>query len=116
MTDGFRPCPICGEELTVAGLRYFYCDGESAYSLEGMIDPADPESPSNIEAVMGSRFDPKEWKHREGDMGDYRAMLEDIRYISIGCDCGFCFFADRRKFPEKGWLDEFRAKANRRSP
>lgn len=112
--SGFEPCPICGAELTVGALHYLDGTGAPIDELEDMADPADPMAPVSVESVTGARYDPIEWEHREGFMGDYRDMLDGVGYISLECRCGFCFFSDRGAFPRKGWLEAFRAKADRR--
>lgn len=94
----FKPCPICGAKLTVDDLRAIDDEGE-VMELEGELDMED-----------GSIY------CRDACSGHVRSA--DATYcIMLRCECGYCFCADGDDvgFPCEGWLEAFKAKADRRA-
>lgn len=94
----FQPCPICGARLTVEDLRAVDDEGE-VMEIAGDIDTED-----------GSVY------CRDACSG-YIRDADATFCVMIRCTCGYCYCADGDDvgFPYKGWLDAFRAKADRRA-
>lgn len=125
MTGGFKPCPICGAELTLNNITYTDWEGVRIDMLDRMVDPEDPKSPANMESATGARFDKGEWNRREGYAGEYRDEVEAVGIVMISCPCGYALAVDyanfttephpKKRFASKGWLDEFRDIVDRRS-
>nr|DAH33978.1 MAG TPA: hypothetical protein [Caudoviricetes sp.] len=112
--DGFRPCPICGRRLTMNNIHFCDCEGEYIEDLETMHDFEHARDPSNIAA-------PEDWVHMsEADRRQapeiYAEALSAVEAIIVTCNCGFCMMIDPWDidFPDAGWVDGFKEKANRR--
>lgn len=112
--DGFRPCPICGRRLTMNDIQFYDCDGERIGDLEAMHDFEHARDPSNIAA-------PEDWADMsEADRRQaseiYAELLSAVETIAVTCNCGCCMMIDAwgTDFPDAGWVDGFKAKANRR--
>lgn len=112
--DGFRPCPICGRKLTMNDIQFCDCDGERIGDLETMHDYEHAKDPSNIAA-------PEDW----ADMSEvdrrqaseiYAELLSAVESIVVTCNCGYFMMIHvwRTDFPDEGWVDGFKEKANRR--
>ena len=115
--DGFRPCPICGRRLTMNNVHFCDCDGEYIGDLETMHDYEHARDPSNIAA-------PEDWaRMSEADRRQaseiYEESLSAVETIIVTCNtcnCGYCKMVDAWDidFPDAGWVDGFKEKANRR--
>lgn len=112
--DGFRPCPICGRRLTMNDIQFYDCDGERIGDLEAMHDFEHARDPSNIAY-------PEDWeKMAEPDRRQaseiYAESLSAVETITVTCNCGYCMMIDAWgiDFPDAGWVDGFKEKANRR--
>lgn len=112
--DGLRPCPICGRKLSMNDIQFCDCDGERIGDLETMHDFEHAEDPSNIAA-------PEDWANMsEADRRQaseiYAESLSAVETIVVTCHCGYCMMISvwGIGFPDEGWVDEFKAKANRR--
>ena len=112
--EGFRPCPICGRRLTMNDIQFYDCEGERIVDLETMHDYEHARDPSNIAA-------PEDWAHMsEADRRQapeiYAESLSAVETIIVTCNCGFCMMIDAWDigFPDAGWVDGFKEKANRR--
>ncbi len=112
--DGFRPCPICGRRLTMNDIHFYDSDGERIGDLKTMHDFEHAEDPSNIAR-------PEEWAEmaepdRRQASEIYAEALSAVEAITATCNCGYCMMIDAWDigFPDAGWVDGFKAKANRR--
>lgn len=112
--DGFRPCPICGRKLTMDDIQFCDCDGERIGDLEAMHDFEHAKDPSNIAA-------PEDWANMsEADRRQaseiYAESLSAVESIVVTCNCGYFMMIHvwRTDFPDVGWVDGFKEKANRR--
>lgn len=112
--DGFRPCPICGRRLTMNDVQFCDCDGERIGDLEAMHDFEHAKDPSNVAA-------PEDWADMsEADRRQaseiYAESLSAVETIVVTCHCGYCMMIDAWgiDFPDAGWVDGFKEKANRR--
>lgn len=94
----FRPCPICGAELTAQNIRIIDAMGEGA-SIRGSSDLDDAVRDCII-LDTGTVLDP-----------------ESVEAVTLICSCGYWLWAPAGEigFPEAGWLKRFEERANRRS-
>lgn len=112
--DGLRPCPICGRRLAMNNVQFYNCDGERIWDLETMHDFEHARDPSNIAT-------PEDWAHMsEADRRQaaelYAEILSGVEAITVTCNCGYCMMIDSWDidFPDAGWVDGLKGKANRR--
>ncbi len=112
--DGFRPCLICGRKLTLGNIRFFDDEGERIGDFETMHDFEHARDPCNIAY-------PADWeKMTEPDRRQaaeiYTEMLGYVEFLAVQCPCGYSktVYAWGIGFPDEGWVDRFKEKANRR--
>lgn len=116
--DVFKPCPICGMQLKLENLAFSDEDGEFMGEMEHIIDYEDVKSPVNAmypeERVAAELEGDTKWITECEEVYEYACNC--VEYLVLGCRCGyqFCMCADDAGFPEKGWLNRFADKANRR--
>ena len=94
----FRPCPICGRELTLDDLDLYDDEGDTLEELKSVMAP-------------DGTFDRKALGELAENLDDCMTAVESV---IIGCDCGFAFAAGDIDVRRPGWLKEFAEKANRR--
>ncbi len=113
MSAGFLPCPICGMELSEHNLHYFDSEGEIT-DFDHVRDYDDFANPVNM--CLKEVWDDLEDTEKKYLSEDYEACVEQVEYIALQCSCGysFCTLRDDTRFPERGWLDGFKEKANQR--
>lgn len=113
MSEGFKPCPICGRALSEKDIE-FYDDGSYIGDMEMIHDYENVMDPSNS-------MHPDDWKKLdESDRrqigNNYIEAAEAVEEFMVVCPCGFRFIVDRwtTRYPERGWLGEVMEKTNRR--
>lgn len=93
----FKPCPICGAELTTNDIRIFDEEGEGGAVEERFY----PEGACDFCVIM-----------EDGFLLD----TDSVDCVAVRCDCGFTYWAEACTigFGERGWLKRFADEANRR--
>lgn len=100
----FEPCPICGRKIVDERNLYFTdIEGEMMYELERVTQFDDIAQDESVKMFCSAEY--------------VRDLLDDVDKVCINCTCGYslCIDANAVGFPDKGWLDRFKARANRRA-
>lgn len=100
----FEPCPICGRNLSTERNLYFIdIEGEMMYELERVTEFDDIAQDKSVNTSCSAEY--------------VRDLLDDVDKVCVNCTCGYslCIDANAVGFPNKGWLDRFKARANRRA-
>lgn len=99
----FEPCPICGRDLSAEkSLAFIDIDGEVMYKLDYVTQFDDIVHDKSVKRFYSD---------------DVRDLLDNVDKICVDCRCGYSLFIDANLvgFPDKGWLDKFKIRANRRA-
>lgn len=100
----FEPCPICGRNISVERNLYFAdIDGEMMFELERVTEFEDIAQDKSIRMFCTAEY--------------VRDLLDDVDKVCVYCPCGYSLSIDANAvgFPDKGWLDRFKARANKRA-
>lgn len=100
----FEPCPICGRKIVAERNLYFVdIDGEMMYELERVTQFDDIVQDESVNMSFSDEY--------------VRDLLDDVDKVCISCPCGYSLNVDASSvgFPDKGWLDRFKARANKRA-
>ena len=109
--DAFKPCPLCGKNLTARDIVFADEEGYPIADLDSVYDFEDLYNPINIE------YDGEEDEEDRKRIEEYHNYkIDEIDHVYIACSCGFTFFSNTAyDFHNKKWFEEFRAAANRRA-
>lgn len=108
--DAFKPCPLCGKNLTARDIIFADEEGYPIGDLDSVYDFEDLCNPINIE------YDGEEDEEDRKRIEEYHNYkVDEIDRVCIACSCGYTFTSCAYDFHNKKWFEEFRAAANRRA-
>lgn len=110
--DAFKPCPICGKDLTAKDIVFVDEEGYLMYDMYPIKDFTDLCNPIN--ATYGNE---KYTEEEKQDIIDYYSnkLIDTIDHVIIECSCGYTFTSCAYDFHNKSWFEEFKKEANRRA-
>ena len=109
--DAFKPCPLCGKNLTARDIIFADEEGYPIVDLDSVYDFEDLCNPINIE------YDGEEDEEDRKRIEEYHNYkVDEIDHVYIACSCGFTFCSNiAYDFHNKKWFEEFKKEANRRA-
>ncbi len=116
----FRPCPLCGRRLMADDLAFVDDEGMPFEEMSHIVDfdnVADVKKNAMCKSdrIAANRRKDKRWMAEAEEVYEY--AVSHVEYLVLSCKCGFHFslYAEDVRFPEKGWLNRYCEKANRRA-
>ena len=106
----FKPCPICGRQLTSKDIEFIDEEGYQIGDLDSVVDFENLCNPVNI-----IDYETMDETDRQRMREEHVYSVDNIDHVLLLCPCGYSYTSEPYYFYDKKWYEEFKEEANRRA-
>lgn len=106
----FKPCPICGRQLTSKDIEFIDEEGYQIGDLDSVVDFENLCNPVNI-----IDYETMDESDRQRMKEEHVYSVDNIDHVLLLCSCGYSYTSKPYYFYDKKWYEEFKEEANRRA-